>query len=58
MRLLTLAMAVLLLAAACSNSNGKQPSTDVYEVTLQGSATADGILVRSGATDPAARKGP
>ncbi|MCH8191956.1 MAG: hypothetical protein IIC80_11475 [Chloroflexi bacterium] len=47
MRLLTLAMAVLLLAAACSNSNGKQPSTDVYEVTLQGSATADGILVLS-----------
>ncbi|MEE9285238.1 MAG: hypothetical protein V3V35_05860 [Dehalococcoidia bacterium] len=47
MRWLGLAMAVLVLAVACSSSSDERVSTDVYEINLQGSATADGLLVLS-----------
>jgi hypothetical protein len=46
-RLLSLAVLTLILAAACANDSETKQVTDIYEVSLQGSATADGTLVLS-----------
>ena len=46
-RLLSLAVLTLLLAAACAGDGETEQVADIYEVSLQGSATADGVLVLS-----------
>jgi hypothetical protein len=44
---MSLAVLSLLLLAACASDGETKPVADFYEVTLQGSATADGVLVLS-----------